>query len=1022
MSSAIELFREITNQPAIAETTAVAPKKKAKDIFDEERNKSFSGKVSDVAQDVLQTIEIGGEGIPFSVAGTPAAGLEAPLRFAKRFVIDETANFFASPIFAFRVLSGQATPAEEARSRRGAAFAGSIPAGVVGAGLGAAAGAPVAPPFGSIVGAGIGAGSLAAATYQALESKEKGKRIGILTLPEDNAVGEILQQAKQTGAAAVIGGVAGGVLAALPIGARAFGAKAAGPNARNVPPGLKGARPEDLASARLRQGEQIELPINKVHAERRETYGTTADLNTTFEQAPNMRAAAEVVKEGAKREFMDLDSEAALQAHAKEIVWEGIGENRFAQRTAGRRAHEFKRTLKEDQLEDVFFSIEKTRNPFKPNDTAEKLQARMTPEMKAAQKQMQETLETTRQAVNESGYSKQLAFHRDYISHLWVGPKGSIDQMARKWLRDNPFANKRKFATAVQGMEEAGLTLRTANAADVLQFYENVNMRIVANNRMMGELQAATFADGTPIATTGKAPAGYRRIENPFGGPALKVTPEIHSIVNFALEQPFNNQWLRRIETINAFSKSARLRLSLFHHFSLTESAMSIMAGIKPKFLLPHKFVGFVRQGLHLLDDDRFMADAIKNARITTAIPGDVQAQRVHRVLQGMEARTRGIPGISRAFKAIRRADEIWNDILWTKYFNALKASTYYELLPHLQQKFPNMSSAEIKLALGEVINNVYGGQNFDRVFGRLTASPKMQQMMHLMFLAPDWTISNINVGLQPFSKNAIVRSVGRRTFLGHALFLTMTTEMQNYIFTGMKGDPHFTWDRGKDGRKNVSPGHEFDIELPFRNEQGRRMYAKVGKQVRELKRWMLDPVGSAGRKMSGPAQVLYSQLSGRSTIGSTFPSPFDEERMRSRGIKPTFANQAALRAKDAAETLFLPFSIDLSGKAFPPVTMSSSQFAFTLPMSQGTTPFRTIRNYEAAIEDMIQAAAEGDTSGVADAKERIVLFGKQALDNNIDPSGTYQTAWRNVKSRITRPQRREILEEATKERAKRLK
>lgn len=1030
----------------------------------DEKEPSFFDKFAEFSRQTDAAIKITEETAP----GGKVAGAVTSL--LKTLLIDDLFAAATSVETAKRVRLGVASPQEEELSRRGQAALGATGAAIGGGRVGALGGAAIAGPPGAVVGGLFGAGFAGAATFQAMYAKEEGSFGQQI---QDTA--RLKERAKDVGIAGLLGGAASLVFGS-PIIARAVKIGRlpkpvrqieipglAAPNRRAIPKSLEVISPKERASAidrSLRTG--IEPEVNqldlfstgKVMAERKATHGSTASLTEIFRQGRNVGEMAKAVKEAAIVKFPALNVATQMRDIAGQIIWDSfIIPIRKVAFHSGARLRRFQKEFKTQELEDMTFFIEKTENPFIPGDTPKALVARLSSKAKAAAGEIKQAFTEMREIVNESGYGGQVAFVEDYITHLWLGgDKTKIRSLASRWAKRNPFANERTYRTFVDGMEEAGLQPRTVNAAEILGIYENTSARIVANNRLLAELQRIPTADGIPlVARLSRAPVGYKRVSNdafrfrgvvkvtttkpgfvegtdiPIGTKIIErldepmvVHPEIHHLVNFAIEQPFNGNMIRTVQTVNAFAKKALLSASFFHHFALTESAASILGTIQARFLTVPGILQGAYKGRKALNDPIFV-DELLDARITLSAPGDVQVSTVRNALQAWETRTRTNPLLKRTInpllKGARSFNDIWDDVLWDKYFNGLKGITYLELKQHYLQKMPHIPEEQVRLALGEVINNVYGGQNFDKVFGRLTLTPRFRQGLQAIMLAPDWTISNLNIPAQLVSEDQIVRNAGRRIFMGHALFLTITTQMLNYTMTSFSGNPHFTDEN--------DPGHKFDVELPWRNEKGRKLYFKLGKQVREIGGWMENPFIQAGRKAGPLARIISQQAFERESPFGNFPTEFSDEGFQLRGEKPTPEREAELRLRSLAGA-FIPISAQTSirsplsgvdvrspiafggGLQSPiaigneiglqsPIVFKGNNFAFAFPMVQSTTPFRTIRNFEAAIRDQ-------DT-------ERIVIIAKQAADNNIDPDQMYSIALRNV-SRTSRKKEQKALEE----------
>jgi hypothetical protein len=330
--------------------------------------------------------------------------------------------------------------------------------------------------------------------------------------------------------------------------------------------------------------------------------------------------------------------------------------------------------------------------------------------------------------------------------------------------------------------------------------------------------------------------------------------------------------------------------------------------------------------------------------------------------LEKLESRSKGTPVLAETATFVRAFNDVWNQKLWDEYQTGLKVAAYYKMKGILSEKFSNVNPKFIGEEAAAFANDGFGGQNWDRML----MNPRIQEGLHLTFLAPDWTISNIKQaghlfeskktgairaylgGLPPgaaqemATRSSMQGVLGRRYWARNAAYTFLGLQMMNYLFSSMNDDPHFTWDN--------DPGHEFDFELPYKDDQGRKQYAQVAKQTREIVRWVTHPIENFGSKAAPFIRWVTEQGTNHS-LGSGFPAPWAEDK--ETGLKPSFVESIPQRAGRTAE-YFVPFSL------------TGDNFAFTLPVSKGMTAYQFIAQYKEAILDED-----------ADQKERLKIAAK---------------------------------------------
>ena len=248
-----------------------------------------------------------------------------------------------------------------------------------------------------------------------------------------------------------------------------------------------------------------------------------------------------------------------------------------------------------------------------------------------------------------------------------------------------------------------------------------------------------------------------------------------------------------------------------------------------------------------------------------------------------------------------------------------------------------------IKDDVARIINDSFGGQEWESHFW---LSPKGRQVARWTFLAPDWTLSNARIAGRPVFQvgNKTVRRIGLKYWMNMAFVLGAShigLQALAYSLAGDedKGDHRFPWQN--------EVGHKFDIDvtplmrkMPWRDKESKqRYYIHFGKQAREVLGWIMDPIRTAGVKMSPAVQAALEQLTGHSA-GSGFPMEW--KRGEYEDYNPSILDTAPLRIKAVA-------------KKFTPFSLRGNNFAFAAPMSKGMTPFKARRALVSAFRGLAE-------------------------------------------------------------------
>lgn len=640
---------------------------------------------------------------------------------------------------------------------------------------------------------------------------------------------------------------------------------------------------------------------------------------------------------------------------------------RFQAQEAARRAEDWGKKLKADQLEDIGAAVEKVGN-LRTGKTYEQIVREMTPRQRQVLKAYQKEQEAARQAVNEflqaTGEKEYIKFLEDYIPHFYAGPPKKVNAFVTRWARHSPSAKQRTLPT-LQHAIDAGLTPVTQNVADLHKRWAAINWRVATNRRFVYELKNIVNAEGLPvIMKPGNAPTDWPVIDHPAiqqiyakklpdgkvelwrGGAA--VDPEAHKIIRQLLDRPVTGPVLKIIDIFNAFAKKACLSLSLFHHWALTESAQAVLARGRNPFRgllliggpretlesglrIPLTKVRITRPhlaGLKALEVPEVRKDVIMHGLQIEAIE-DVQIGTVRRGLENLEAKTRNIFGVKHLTRKFRQANDAWDRALWGRYHAGLKVYAYESLVGETLKKAPpDITPAQMrqtKEKIAELVNDMFGGQEW---VSKWWLSPNGQRWAQRIFLAPDWSISNISIGGKAITqaKDPVARNITWRYWRNMIATYVATVSAANYALNGK-------WPEENEH------GHRVDIDvtpimrqMPWHDPNDKsRYYIKPGKQFREVLRYFYEPQKIIGAKFSPAVHTAVEQIAGHQA-GSGWAMPWMQEDM-------DFYESLPDRVKSIAAK-FLPFAV------------RGNNFAFTFPMSKGMTPWKAMRAYE----DMIKA------------------------------------------------------------------
>jgi hypothetical protein len=294
---------------------------------------------------------------------------------------------------------------------------------------------------------------------------------------------------------------------------------------------------------------------------------------------------------------------------------------------------------------------------------------------------------------------------------------------------------------------------------------------------------------------------------------------------------------------INGVIKRAKLSFSAFHHVALSESAIADMGFEFLRHPIDTVKIGVsdiregtdamrfaVQHGLQLGAIKDFHVGVLQRAVETFDRMHNNEMLKIGEKFHGPEYR---------AVRAVGKAVGTWDRGLWDFYHNGLKMAAFQSLYSKELARQGGKNSDTIARAIAQHVNNAFGGQ----VWENMVINRNMQDVMRLLLLAPDWTLSNIKSAggwMYPWLQKGAAAAQGkvllpdqllrsevtgrysRRYVFNAILAYGGAMNLANYAFNG-----HFMWDNPK--------GHRWALQLPWDDNEGRAQYLPVAKQFREI-------------------------------------------------------------------------------------------------------------------------------------------------------------------------------------------
>ena len=694
-----------------------------------------------------------------------------------------------------------------------------------------------------------------------------------------------------------------------------------------------------------------------------------------------------------KHELDFLNDTYMLQDKAHRIFLEKIRKRKLEISKANMVASEWTKTVP-NELDrfDIGASIEGIGNIMIEGDTIVDVKSRMTPAKEKAKKEYKIAIEKTRNDINEllaeatGAEGEYIQFLENYLPHFYVTTgKGKDFGPAIDIIKNSPNAKKRKLPT-LQDAKDAGLVPISQDPVVLYNKYINTNWSMATNKLFLDKLSKVTDIDGNPmiVPDNKKAPSNYVRFDHPlanriFGKKdengfvqptsfGVRVHPDVLPVLKMLKKYQYDMspEGLINIgkayDKVNAVQKTFQLSVSFFHHIALTESSQAVLAGKNPIrgiFLFGEKnpttnktelFRAPYRVGLELIKDEAFYEDMIMHGLQIEHPNLDNHTGTWINQRDGFKDWFDS-PIWKNSIQAAYYPIIAFQKGLWNHYHSGLKAFAYNDVVNKSLDLYPELSSTEVKELTASLINDAFGGQEWESRL--ILGNPKVQKWLTRILLAPDWTTSSASMAYKPVADG--LGLIGRDPRFKDPKFRNMKGKFysnywKNIIFSVLgaqqllqlaiyekygdeeKGDKPYMWENetGEQWSADITPLYRALAESSGKEwTTDQRYYTSFGKQYKEIAGYFdgfAGPINTFKRKSSPMVGYVYELVTGYST--SDFPSEW-------RGEGPSgWASGFSER--------FVPFSL------------KGNSFAWALPVHKGMTRYEGRELMDKVIESYI--------------------------------------------------------------------
>jgi hypothetical protein len=630
-------------------------------------------------------------------------------------------------------------------------------------------------------------------------------------------------------------------------------------------------------------------------------------------------------------------------------------------------------------------------------------------------------IEKVREQINVMmtgvGDSQYIKFIENYLPHFYVFDKKKFATFSHRHFNKKIKSALPRTMPTLKDAVDAGLVPLTQNVAKLYQKYVEVNVNAAYNAELVKNIYHESARLEIPFLTKTQTHSGQIKIDHPafqtiFATKNDKgetmlwrqgawIDKDAYRPLRQILEKPFDNVVLKTLLKTTALMKHTSLTLSFFHYANITESAQAVLSSLRnPLGGIITKFNGkpmfSYKAGQALMNEPAVVKDALLHGWQGDPF-ADAMTGTVKNMYEQLEAKLSKVPVAKKLARTIRKGNEMLQNTLWNKYVTPLTLYSYWKLTNNVIAKAPATMTAEqlsdAKQTIAEYLSDAFGGQEWSKKYW---ATPKTRQIMQLLVMAPDYTMSNFNIALKrPFEaiQNKYKGYYSKTYRESHPDFV-MAEKMKTKLWAGywvhmlltvygfmavlqmaLGGPPPEENEPGKEWYSDVTPIFKLmEKIIPGFDAGERRYYIGPGKQFREVVRYFTDPLEIIGAKMSPLARLVFEQFT-KHSAGTGWPTDFAElEWYESLGPR-------ALNAMDK----FIPFSLQ------------GSNFLMTFPLSKGMSWYTAQKAYEDIMRAQVDPTLYNKLMGPDNAQSLKERIDKAAIDNGLDP----EEQWNSARSKV---------------------
>jgi len=473
--------------------------------------------------------------------------------------------------------------------------------------------------------------------------------------------------------------------------------------------------------------------------------------------------------------------------------------------------------LPDEAWQDMIYYRQKTGNPNIKGDSYKKLVQRLSPEARnfvdtTVADHFKEMLKTWNEHPATQDINPREAVEEIYLPGLYeYDPQNyarAYDEYTKQFKKANPLKNPKKFMTYLEALEAKGLKPRYNNLVDLMQAYDRIMIKSMSNHELLNDIKKTEKATGQKLIVNSTNETEYNKAKGagfvPFhdfflrrhvvgmkdGKPQYAITAK-PALVDPNFASAFKGVFNQRPYSPPNVWTQAYDSISDFIRFSrvaLSGFHYGALTESAIGAMGPEalNFKKWLNEGAELRKNKEFMVDAAKHGlKVDSGAFVDYDKGRSW-IDKALAGATQKIFGEGASKKLLRGMGYLFDHFHPRLKLVSWRRFVDKAIMDSINEGIPlaGQELTDVKRGMAELVNNMYGGQNWE--IQKFFNDPNAVKFMRRLIGYPDWTISAAKQAADVFAPG-LKGEASRNYWMKYAVGQLMFTAISRLINSGFE-------------------------------------------------------------------------------------------------------------------------------------------------------------------------------------------------------------------------------------------